>query len=327
VGPEITLLGCGVPLGPSIGIFDAMRIGADVDPSWEPHLFPPQIIFRLEPNMPSTRNALQNILTRAFTHKRWWLNDPDCLMIRPESDLSLAEVQTLATAIAITGGSLLLSDELTNLPDKRTRIAQQLVPLVDKPARVLDWFDSPTPRLLRLDLENKTGKWHIFGVFNWTNKMQDCSLTLAQLDLPGVAYFTREFWNGSLQRVSDGTLRLSGIPPHGATVIALTPMRSGNDSTEREKPLYLGSDLHISQGLEVAEWSLSQQGDLHIALERPGLAEGVIDLYLPEPPQSASLNGMGLSWQQVGEQIYRFSVVFDRQAVIELKGISGIYRG
>jgi len=320
VGPEVMLLGCGVPLGPSIGIFDIMRIGADVDPSWEPHLFPPQILFRLEPNMPSTRNALQNILSRAFTHKRWWLNDPDCLMIRPGTDLTLAEVQTLATAIAITGGPLLLSDDLTELLDDRLRIAQQLIPLIDKPPRVLDWFDSPTPGLLRLDLGNATGKWHLLGIFNWTDELQDCSFSLAQLDLPDDAYFAREFWSGNLQRVSDGILHLSGIPAHGAHVVALTPEPLVNPAAGGDQPLYLGGDLHISQGLEVAEWSLSQQGVLRIGLERPGTAKGVIDLYLPLPPESASINGEKLSWQQVGDQCYRFPIKLDQRTVIEVKG-------
>lgn len=35
-GDETILLGCGCPIGPGIGIFDMMRISADVSPDWEP---------------------------------------------------------------------------------------------------------------------------------------------------------------------------------------------------------------------------------------------------------------------------------------------------
>ncbi len=128
-GPDVHLLGCGVPLGPSIGIFDSMRIGADVAPDWPPSELGNESFFRGEFNMPSTRNAIQNALTRAFMHERWWVNDPDCLNLRPDSNLTLAEVQSMATVIALTGGPLLLSDDLPKLPVERLRIAQQLVPL------------------------------------------------------------------------------------------------------------------------------------------------------------------------------------------------------
>ena len=158
------------------------------------------------------------------------------------------------------------------------------------------------------------------------------SFSLAQLGLPFMNYFAREFWSGRLQWVSDGTLHLSGIPAHGAQAVALTPAPPVNSVAGGEEALYLGGDLHISQGLEVAEWSLSQEGDLRIGLERPGTAKGVIDLYLPLPPESASISraasiskaasisGAALSWQQVGEQCYRFLIEFDQQAAIEIKG-------
>ena len=35
--------------------------------------------------MPSVRNALQNVLCRLPLHQRWWINDPDCLLLRPET--------------------------------------------------------------------------------------------------------------------------------------------------------------------------------------------------------------------------------------------------
>ena len=33
-GDDAFLLGCGCPLGPAVGVVDAMRIGADVTPYW-----------------------------------------------------------------------------------------------------------------------------------------------------------------------------------------------------------------------------------------------------------------------------------------------------
>ena len=61
-------------------------------------------IFKSEPDMPSARNAIQNSLSAAPLHRRWWLNDPDCLLVR-ETQLTLPEIQSLATVIALRGGS------------------------------------------------------------------------------------------------------------------------------------------------------------------------------------------------------------------------------
>lgn len=309
-GPDVHLLGCGVPLGPSIGIFDSMRIGADVDPSWSPSQLGIESLFRGEFNMPSTRNAIQNALTRAFMHQRWWVNDSDCLLIRPDSNLTLAEVQSLATVIALTGGPLLLSDDLPKLPAERLRIAQQLVPLIGQRVRVMDWFDAATPTLLRLDLENETGKWHLVAAFNWDDEEQDAAIPLARFDLPDCDYFARDFWDGSSTRILDGMLHLKGIPAHGVRLLSLRPVLE-------EVPVYLGSDLHISQGLEVSQWSGSPE-NFKFRLERPGKDQGQIELYLPHAPSKVVINQKEMSWQALGENIYRIPIQFHQIADIQI---------
>ena len=313
VGPDVTLLGCGVPLGSSIGIFDAMRIGADVAPRWLPEWNQRDFFLPREPSMPSTRNALQNTLTRAPLHRRWWINDPDCLLVRPDSDLTLAEVQSLATAIALTGGSLLLSDDLPALPPERLRIVAQLLPLIDARARVVDWFDEPMPTLLRLDLENETGRWHLLAIFNWEDEpTEQQTLPLKQFDLPPGAYFARSFWTGESRRTQGGSLTLKPIPAHGVRLLALTPDPGAGE------PLYLGGDLHISQGLEVAQWSVTN-GEVDFLLQRPGSAQGQIELFLASPPSQILLENESVSWDQLSPGIYRLDVAFSRRAHIEVK--------
>ncbi len=49
-------------------------------------------------------------------HRRLWLNDPDCLMLRQrETSLNRNERGALAAAIAVSGGMLLLSDDMSLL--------------------------------------------------------------------------------------------------------------------------------------------------------------------------------------------------------------------
>jgi alpha-galactosidase len=113
-GSDAFLLGCGCPLGAAVGVVDGMRIGPDVAPTWLPD--PAHAIPGIEETVPSTRNAVRNVLSRTWMHRRLWLNDPDCLMARRrDTDLSAAETRTLAAAIAATGGMVVFSDDLTAL--------------------------------------------------------------------------------------------------------------------------------------------------------------------------------------------------------------------
>ncbi|MCP3985482.1 MAG: hypothetical protein GY723_13920 [bacterium] len=112
-GDEAFLLGCGCPLGPAVGAVDAMRIGPDVAPHWDP---PPDAVPGIEETVPNTRAALRSILARAWMHRRLWINDPDCLMARTQgTELRETEIDALAGAIAVTGGMTVVSDDLPGL--------------------------------------------------------------------------------------------------------------------------------------------------------------------------------------------------------------------
>lgn len=113
-----------------------MRIGADVAETWQPRYMGTEFFIHAEPDYPSVRNAIQNTLTLAPLHKRWWINDPDALLLRPETDLTLAEVQTLASVIVLSGGSLFISNHLPDLPAERVRMAGRLLPVIGRRRRV-----------------------------------------------------------------------------------------------------------------------------------------------------------------------------------------------
>lgn len=70
------VLGCGAPILPSIGLVDAMRVGPDT----APHREPPDG----DLSQPASRSAVLTSGARAFQHGRFWVNDPDCLVARPE---------------------------------------------------------------------------------------------------------------------------------------------------------------------------------------------------------------------------------------------------
>ena len=125
-GEEAFLLGCGSPLGAAVGVVDGMRIGPDVAPHWHPD--PKRAIPGIEETLPSTRVAIRSVLGRAWMHRRLWLNDPDCLMVRSQgTELTTREREALAVAIAGTGGSCVVSDDLATLgADDRALLGRAL---------------------------------------------------------------------------------------------------------------------------------------------------------------------------------------------------------
>ena len=124
-GEDAFILGCGCPLGAAVGIVDGMRIGPDVAPFWGDTTG--------GMGEPSTLHALEAIVARGFMHRRLWLNDPDCLMLRArETHLSADERAALAAAIAVSGGMLLVSDDMALLDRESAKLFRTVAEIGEK---------------------------------------------------------------------------------------------------------------------------------------------------------------------------------------------------
>lgn len=155
-GDGTFILGCGAPLAATVGAVDGMRIGPDVAPWWEVRerqWRPPAY----EGGEPATVNAWRNTLARSFLHRRWWLNDPDCLMLRTShTSLSAEAARAWALAVGVSGGMALVSDDLALLHGPARSLLDEVLELgrdADRaaaapggtPPRCLDLLDAATP--------------------------------------------------------------------------------------------------------------------------------------------------------------------------------------
>jgi alpha-galactosidase len=149
-GDETFILGCGAPLAATVGAVDGMRIGPDVAPWWDVQADqwrPPGY----EGGQPATLNAWRNTLARSFLHRRWWLNDPDCLMLRTsETSLTPEAARAWALAVGVSGGMALVSDDLALLDASARALLDEVLDLgrdSDRGggARCLDLLDAATP--------------------------------------------------------------------------------------------------------------------------------------------------------------------------------------
>ncbi|HEY43522.1 MAG TPA: alpha-galactosidase, partial [Anaerolineae bacterium] len=310
-GEDVTLLGCGCPLGSGVGIFDAMRIGPDVAPDWSPSFKGIRFPFENEPGFPSLKNAMQAAINRGFLHRRWWVNDPDCLLIRDQNTrLTEAEVQSMATIISLSGGSLFTSDDLPSLSDIRVDWLAKLLPTLPRSARVVDWFDTPYPNLLLLPLSGETGPWYLLAVLNWNVKEDDFTIHLAEVGLPfAEAYHTVDYWRKSYRRIEGDRLDLSSIPGHGVRLLAIRPVG--------EVPLWLGDTLHISQGLAVRDWQAYEK-HLEIVLDLGRCAHGKAWLALPSNPISIIQDSKSIAYQRDSSNVYMCDLAMDVRSRVEI---------
>lgn len=103
IGPQAYLVGCGAPILPSVGLFDAMRVSPDVAPAYLPA--------RDDPCLPGQWSATMPTVARAFQHGRFWVNDPDCIVARPE----IERRAEWASVVERYGGLRVAADRIASL--------------------------------------------------------------------------------------------------------------------------------------------------------------------------------------------------------------------
>ncbi|MGC9398274.1 MAG: glycoside hydrolase family 36 protein [Anaerolineae bacterium] len=288
-GEATYLVGCGAPLGPSIGLVDAMRIGPDTAPYWVPRVPRLGHLFRRDPSLPSLRNSLRNVASRAWMHGRWWINDPDNLVVRDvETNLDAAEVKAQITLQGLNGGLTVLSDDLTTLDAQRRAWVQTLFPSLLGGMDALDLFRREMPEVVVAPVARPWDNWQLVGLFNWSSEPEERELprTLPNFDLSR-SYHIVDFWNRRyLRREPRDPLPQYRLPSHGAVLLGIRPVKT--------PPQVVGTTFHISQGGEVAAITKAEDSiTLDLRLDRT--ARGEVWLALPAPPQTVTLDGAPLS--------------------------------
>jgi alpha-galactosidase len=99
VGDDAYLVGCGAPILPSIGLVDAMRVSADTYNPDDPD------------NGSDVLRGQPAIEARAWQQGRLWVNDPDCLVARPQ----FRQREAWARVIEAYGGLRSVSDRIADL--------------------------------------------------------------------------------------------------------------------------------------------------------------------------------------------------------------------
>lgn len=240
VGPARFILGCGALMAPSVGFFDGNRIGPDVAPFWRnltrSERAEPRPRARAPDDDLSAEVAIRNTLTRSWMHRRLWANDPDCLLVRADrTKLTPDETRTLATAIGLSGGMMLSSDDLAAIPDDRLELISLLLPVLPESARPMDLMERDMPERFELAVERDFDPLRLVGAFNFADDTRDLVLPLA-----AGRWHVFELWEPRYRGVAEGDVTLPLVAPHACRALALRPAG--------RLPRVVGTTAHIGMG-------------------------------------------------------------------------------
>jgi hypothetical protein len=172
--------------------------------------------------------------------------------------------------------------------------------------QVVDWFEQVTPQKMRLDLSGVCGDWTVLAWFNWKDRESYIALSPADFNLAESEYWVSSFWNdqafqdpSSVVWPGAGLLWKGSLAAHGALLLAVRRVN-------REEPAYLGSDIHISQGLEVTCW---EKHPHEIKLVVNTKINGVVNLFVRgNVTQIRVEEKESLNWKSNAQNIIRFEI-------------------
>ncbi|MFP5501562.1 MAG: alpha-galactosidase, partial [Candidatus Sericytochromatia bacterium] len=314
-GIDVHLLGCGAPMAASLGLVDSMRVGQDVGLSWRGDT--PENMSSV-----STMYACMNTVLRLWQHRTWWVNDPDCVLIRENGDappgvagpaVTDPERRFLLTVVALTGGSTISGDSLRSLSAARWRQLGQLLPPTGLAARWVGGFKPALPDVLHLRIQTAWDAWHLVALLNWDDAAHTVALPWRALGLGG-PHELFDVWEGQPRPAVAGAFD-QVLPPHGAALLALRPVR--------EHPWLLGDDRHFAQGQAgVADCRFEPAGQTLVLelLPTPNRA-GRLWLSVPAAYRVAEVQGLepGETWAEAGAGACRLDLEVRAPRVVHVR--------
>ena len=195
-GPGAVILGCNAPMWPSLGLINAQRTSNDIDRSWQ----------RL------SATAHENF-NRAWQNGRFWICDPDCVVVAGNDQLPANVWRFHATAIHAIGGLIMSGDKIENLKPEQLAVLRKLIPPTGRGAR----FADAQHTVAVTDLGDR--QYHY--AFNFGSAPADRVLRLKQRSR------LKDFWTDQDLGIHEGSYTIQDLPAQSASLILATPDKSG----------------------------------------------------------------------------------------------------
>ena len=158
VGDKL-FLGCGVPIGPALGICDACRISCDVDLTYKGQFYSR---IQVSNEMLNARSAINNSIFRRHLDGRAWMNDPDVFFLR-KNNLKFTDEQKylLGKINNLCGNVLFVSDNAGDYDETASNLLRKFFDKTDEKIVSAEYINKSDIKLIT----EKDGERNTF-IFN-----------------------------------------------------------------------------------------------------------------------------------------------------------------
>ncbi|HZQ08348.1 MAG TPA: hypothetical protein VFD70_17315, partial [Anaerolineae bacterium] len=301
IDEECIILGCGAPQVASVGLVDTMRVSQDVNIFWKPA--DPANVGGV-----STQHAVQNTLLRSPLNQQWWLNDPDCVIVRQSLDLNVmsrSEIRSLASVAALTGSVLLDSDNLARVKPIYLKDLRRILPALAHTAHVRKWFASKDQQPSEFELKHDENHF-VLATINWEEYSRSSYVDLPDHEL----YHVYEFWSKKYLGVHRSRVKIPYQGPH--QTIVLQCARVSDEPDIAASPFHIAGVLH--------ENIIRTGHSLQIALSSSSKVRGNILVNMPPRKKitRARINGKRARFKKVGPRVIAISCTLNTDASVEI---------
>ncbi len=213
------------------------------------------------------------------------------------------EVIVELTAAALSGGAVFCADRVEAFTPSRAAALAKILPLVGEPARPIDLYDEPFPRIWCLPVSTPHETWYLAAIFNWNDHEDDVYFELDALEsAESKDFLVHDFWMRQYLGKVSQSVNLLNIPPRSVKLLCFRE--------EQDVPQLLATDMHYTQGsVDVlsAGWDAHSQTFL-IVCKPLREAEGTCFIHVPDGYLPISVATYGSDYQYTWDKpIYRLT--------------------
>ena len=233
----------------------------------------------------------------------FWTNDFGTIIVGNSHPLN--EALVIITASALSGGIVLIGDDLTELESERAELFSKILPLYGETAELIGFYDDDYPQIWDLKVNASFESWNVVGIFNWSDEPQDISFDFEQLGLsPSNSFLVHEFWSKEYIGEFQQNVTLLDMSPRSVKLLGVREMK--------DVPQLLSTDAHFTQGgIEIlsAGWDARSQSFL-IVYRNSRAGASSLFIHVPDDYVPASMACLGSEYNfQWRQPIYRIDLV------------------
>jgi len=263
-GDDMYILSClGQPTRGVIGFIDSARVGPDSHPA---HF----------------DKCLKSVQRFQIYDNIWWQNDPDVSYLETKFESRRVGYtpqgegmwKTWHNINTLVGGTAMISEPI-NMPDvkKAWRNYEIMRPGSAEPARLVTLGQSPNDTLFGFTASRDFGDFAVYNAYNCTGDKTHITIRFDQIGLPTDTEFAVfDFWDNEVIAITKGSYNTRPLEPLSSALVRFTPI-------DREKPVLVGSNLHLSMGATEIKNIETTNSTISLTLTDAGAQEGSLTFH------------------------------------------------